>query len=192
MLDPWYEPVEPDVPLLQGDIISDCPIIGWSDKPVESAAAEALKKHADAFIADVVVMTQACDLEQSKVKNVVLCPHRALEDYKPKWEESMKRQNQEPSKRAWTRHYENLCGGSLWNLAILNCESDGPLQTAHRVVDFYEVYTVPRQFLESFLAERGEQRLRLRPPYREHLSQAFARFFMRVGLPTAIEEWKPA
>jgi len=37
------------------------------------------------------------------------------------------------------------------------------------------------------LAQRGEPRLRLRPPYREHLSQAFARFFMRVGLPTDIK-----
>ena len=27
------------------------------------------------------------------------------------------------------------------------------------------------------------RRLRLLPPYREHLSQSFARFFMRVGLP---------
>jgi hypothetical protein len=30
------------------------------------------------------------------------------------------------------------------------------------------------------------RRLRLLPPYREHLSQAFARFFMRVGLPVDI------
>jgi hypothetical protein len=29
-------------------------------------------------------------------------------------------------------------------------------------------------------------RLRLLPPYREHLSQSFARFFMRVGLPVDI------
>jgi hypothetical protein len=28
--------------------------------------------------------------------------------------------------------------------------------------------------------------LRLCPPYREHLAQAFARFFMRVGLPIPI------
>jgi hypothetical protein len=26
----------------------------------------------------------------------------------------------------------------------------------------------------------------LLPPYREHLSQAFARFFMRVGLPVEV------
>ena len=32
--------------------------------------------------------------------------------------------------------------------------------------------------------------LRLLPPYGEHLSQAFARFFMRVGLPVDIPPFK--
>jgi hypothetical protein len=48
------------------------------------------------------------------------------------------------------------------------------------------VYSVPRGFLESLLNQRMQSRLRLLPPYREHLSQAFARFFMRVGLPVPI------
>jgi len=56
----------------------------------------------------------------------------------------------------------------------------------HRVVDFHAIYTVPRDFLESLLKERQKPRLRLLPPYREHLSQAFARFFMREGLPAPL------
>ncbi len=40
--------------------------------------------------------------------------------------------------------------------------------------------------LETLLLNRNQPRLRLLPPYREHLSQAFARFFMRVGLPVAV------
>jgi hypothetical protein len=35
-------------------------------------------------------------------------------------------------------------------------------------------------------ANAAGHRLRLLPPYREHLSQAFARLFMRVGLPADI------
>ncbi len=38
---------------------------------------------------------------------------------------------------------------------------------------------------QEFVAQGGD-RLRLLPPYREHLSQAFARLFMRVGLPADI------
>jgi len=56
------------------------------------------------------------------------------------------------------------------------------------LVDFHEIFTVPRAFLESLIKQRGKIRFRLLPPYREHLSQAFARFFMRVGLPIPIEK----
>jgi hypothetical protein len=53
---------------------------------------------------------------------------------------------------------------------------------------WYEVvFTVPRMFLESLLRQRAAPRLRLLPPYREYLSQAFARFFMRVGLPQPVD-----
>jgi hypothetical protein len=74
----------------------------------------------------------------------------------------------------------------MWNLTILNAGASGDLQTDHRIVDFHEVYTIPRSFLESLLSQRNQPRLRLLPPYREHLSQAFARFFMRVGLPAPV------
>ena len=69
---------------------------------------------------------------------------------------------------------------------MLNEGSIEELNLTHRVVDFHDVYTIPRTFLESLLHRRGQPRLRLRPPYREHLSQAFARFFMRVGLPMGV------
>ncbi len=49
-----------------------------------------------------------------------------------------------------------------------------------------EVFTLPRPVLESLLKARGVSRPQLLPPYREHLSQAFARFFMRVGLPSPV------
>jgi hypothetical protein len=39
--------------------------------------------------------------------------------------------------------------------------------------------------VREFAHQMGD-RLRLLPPYREHLSQAFARLFMRVGLPADI------
>ena len=60
-------------------------------------------------------------------------------------------------------------------------------QACDRVVDFHEVYSTPRDFMESFLEQRASTRLRLVAPYREYLSQAFARFFMRVGLPVQVD-----
>lgn len=35
----------------------------------------------------------------------------------------------------------------------------------------------------ELITRKEIEHLRLLPPYREHLSQAFARYFMRVGLP---------
>jgi hypothetical protein len=54
-----------------------------------------------------------------------------------------------------------------------------------RIVDFRRVYSLPLSFVRRRATTVGD-RLRLLPPYREHLSQAFARFFMRVGLPVDI------
>ncbi|MDY7014014.1 MAG: hypothetical protein SVX43_10540 [Cyanobacteriota bacterium] len=96
--------------------------------------------------------------------------------------------NQTPSSKAWRRTCEDIKNGYSWNLAMLNEGSTEKLSLSHRVVDFHDVYTLPRVFLESLLQNRGQYRLRLRPPYREHLSQAFARFFMRVGLPMGVNK----
>jgi hypothetical protein len=58
-----------------------------------------------------------------------------------------------------------------------------------RIVDFRRVYSLPLTFLRSRAGRTGE-RLRLLPPYREHMSQAFARYFMRVGLPQDIPAFR--
>jgi hypothetical protein len=53
------------------------------------------------------------------------------------------------------------------------------------VVNFREIYSLTLGYLERHVAGLGD-RWRLQSPYLEHFSQAFARFFMRVGLPAAI------
>jgi hypothetical protein len=148
---------------------------------------EALKQGRIAFQADVIVMTQACDLEQGKVRNVVACPHLSLSDYKAAWETFLEQRNQSPTAKAWRTHCNDIKDGYAWNLSILNRSQVAGLEFEHRIVDFHEVFTLPREFLESLLAARGRERPRLLSPYREHLSQAFARYFMRVGLPIPVD-----
>jgi hypothetical protein len=53
------------------------------------------------------------------------------------------------------------------------------------VVDFREIYSLPYAYLAAHATRLGP-RWRLRSPYLEHFSPAFARFFMRVGLPSTI------
>jgi hypothetical protein len=66
-------------------------------------------------------------------------------------------------------------------LAEFECET--------RIVDFRRVYSLPLPFMRR-RADKTGRRLRLLPPYREPLSQAFARFFMRVGLPVDIPPFR--
>lgn len=53
------------------------------------------------------------------------------------------------------------------------------------LVDFRHAFSIPLEFLLE-LAEKRGKRLRLLTPFREHLSQTFARFIMRVGLPDRV------
>lgn len=189
MTEAWYEAIDATTPLTQGDLINACPLVGWTPEPVAVEGGnedEVLRGATSAVRADVVVMTQACDLEHDKVANIILCPHVALGQYKTQWEEQVTTQGQNPTAKAWKNLCNDIRDGFLWNLAILNAAAVSDLRTDHRIVDFHEVYTIPRTFAESLVKQRGVRRLRLLPPYREHLSQAFARFFMRVGLPTPV------
>ena len=190
MSDTWYEEVEGATKLMQGDLILNCPLVAWKAVPPQlsgSGETELLRGMTEAIQADTVVMTQACDLEQGKVQNVVLCPHLSLTEYYGAWKAEMERKGQNPTQKAWRSHCDDIREGYVWNLAVLSAGSTERLSTEHRIVDFHDIFTVPRDFLESLLQQRGQPRLRLLPPYREHLSQAFARFFMRVGLPSPVE-----
>ncbi|HWY85178.1 MAG TPA: hypothetical protein VNX28_00560 [Gemmataceae bacterium] len=103
--DPWYEIVGANSPLDQGDLILRCPILTWDQtKPLtvsKSGDEELLKEHIVSFRADVLVFTQACDLEHHKVRNVVLGPHRPVSEIRVAWDARMREMGQTPSAKAW-------------------------------------------------------------------------------------------
>jgi hypothetical protein len=57
------------------------------------------------------------------------------------------------------------------------------------VVDFRQIISLPIAYVTRHAGGLGT-RWRLQSPYLEHFSQALARFFMRVGLPSAIPPFK--
>jgi hypothetical protein len=192
MSDRWYRAAPAEEPLTQGDLIVACPVIGWRPQVQFdfSSGQEVLPvgELLEAQRVNVIVMTQACDLEYAKVRNVVLCPLYPLSTYKVAWEAALQSKGQNPTAKAWKRYCDDLCEGAIWNLSLLNAEDVGDLHIEHAVADFHEVFTLPRQVLEALLQARNTPRPQLLPPYREHLSQAFARFFMRVGLPMPVRK----
>ena len=67
---PWYELIEDSDEVGQGDILYNCPVpfLKNSIDIVSDATIEAEIKYIDG-----IIMTQACDLANGKVQNVVLC-----------------------------------------------------------------------------------------------------------------------
>lgn len=188
----WYEKVAPDTPITQGDLIVDCPAVIWKSGEITfgkgASEEETLKGACDVNYANLIVMTQACDLEHEKVDNAVLCPYLTITQFKNDWEETQRKKNNNPTAKAWKKACDEISGGFAWDLAMLNDDKREGFGLEVMIVDFHEIFTLPVLFLQSLQKQRNQPRFRLLPPYREHLSQAFARYFMRVGLPTPINE----
>lgn len=72
----WYSSVDPQTPLTQGDLIPSCPLLIWTP-----TLEEDLEQNAQGVEADTIVMTQACDLENEKLTDVVLCVHFAVSEF---------------------------------------------------------------------------------------------------------------
>ncbi len=181
----WYTTVDSEEPLSQGDIVFACPLLTWEghlDTDGKSAEEE-LEAKTKTIQADVVVVTQACDLEHRKVSDVVVCPHYDLNDFKAYWE---KQRGATLNDKEWRHVCDNIVKGNSYAHLMLESSKETDPAICVRVVAFNYIYTVPRVFLEQLVNNRGQSRLRLLPPYREYLSQAYARFFMRVGLPAPI------
>jgi hypothetical protein len=160
MSEAWYRAAGAREALTQGDLIFECPVLSWTTPPLQSpsgsmAEVVSLGEHVIAEARDLVVMTQACDLEHAKVTSVVLCPHYGLDEFKDAWEEDQRSKGQNPTAKAWRRYCDEICEGTIWNLNLLNAQGDGAIEVGHRIVDFHEVFTLPRPVLEALLTARA-------------------------------------
>jgi hypothetical protein len=189
---PWYENLKPDDPLTQGDFIKSCPTLSYTTVEFSEgrSATQALEAAVVAQEADCIVMTQACDLEHDHVREVILCPVYDIDTFRALFEEDQRKKGQTASPRNWKRQLNNIREGKVWNLSLLNQRlqnsENGESAVSFQIVDFHEIFSLPKAFLIEWMKLNPHPRLRLLPPYREHLSQAFARYFMRVGLPDDI------
>ena len=156
--------------LAQGDFLPDCfvPIIPASFGPNSHSAD--LKIHT----VDLVIVTQSCDLANIKSGLVALSPIYPILSFekvnpafakKGVWEETRK--------------------GRREGLHLLASPTNPTIGRDALVVNFREIFSLPFEYLAQHASSIGP-RWRLDSPYLEHFSQAFARFFMRVGLPSMV------
>lgn len=166
---PWYRLVGADEPLQQGDIFFDCPIAALPDTTLFLELSQG--EHPVAAVnttivfADIIVLTHSCDIPKPDLDRLLVCPHRDALEVAVRKEQ-----------RANIRK-----GRVLAYHLIEACEIEKH-EFGQRVIDFRLVTPVPKAFLEEFSRRRGE-RVRLLPPYREKMAQAFAFYFGRIGLP---------
>lgn len=171
-----YDKAAANEGLEQGDFIIDCPIvIPTTDNYSEQ---EVIDTKVQMF--DVVVMTQSCDLENSKIGLVMVCPFYSLE----KTAESNPSYGSNEGK-------ESLRRGNDYRLHMLNACTLAGFERDEVIVSFVNVYSIHLEVLKELVESRGGERLRLLPPYREQLAQAFAKFFMRVAPPNEIPTFNP-
>lgn len=168
----WIEVLGPT--LAQGDFLRDCLIPAFQPNFGKSGEQEEVTVRTG----DLVILTQSCDLENQKVEFVALCPIHPLADFevsnadygrKGKWEEVRK--------------------GRVDGLHLLASPVNPTNNRDALVVDFRQIISLPFGYLTDHAASLGH-RWRLSSPFLEHFSQAFARFFMRVGLPASIPPYK--
>ncbi|XXY51476.1 hypothetical protein WME91_10070 [Sorangium sp. So ce269] len=197
---PWYDVVSGG-PADQCDIIVDYPVI----RLPSGGGADELEK----VITSVLVMNQTCDLTNDKgISSLVLCPvvsvatfvvtHPQFRQEAAKTADRLNVAVPDPGAsdfeaRAW--HIIQNSRDLKKQIDAITKGQRSAYVTLHRhdaepafpmsLVTFNQVIVQPRSSVDRWMSSHGT-RLRIRPPYREHVSQAFGLFFMRVGLHQAV------
>lgn len=173
---PWYQVVENSSDEIhQGDFIYNCPIL-VPPKEINLDVLVDVKVQ----LYNVVVLTQSCDLVNGKIEMVLVCQFIKFRDFVNSLS------TEQRTKNGINSAFKKMKEGLMPSLHILNNDAKAGLDD-FIVVNFKNVFGVNFQMLNQHV-QTLENRVRLLPPYREQLSQAFAKFFMRVGLPQTLPD----
>lgn len=158
--------VGPDIPLTQGDLVDDCPLVSFN---VGAAPPNLHDPAIQWWPARIIVLTQACDLAQPKTDVVLVAQVH----------DAQKLVDQGVLKAAMIRDQvrRHLVFGWYFLPAVTT-----PVALPEALIDLRDVHTIPRPVLEE-LIKAGKRVGSLASPYREHLAQHFAVTYMRVALP---------
>lgn len=184
ILSDWYE-LAGGSDLKQGDIIRACPVFrppADMEWPLRLSEEQTELDFTVGF-QDLVVMSQSCDLEEGQKRDmwlVLMCPLWTLERTAKVNEFLASSFGKEECRRGHMPGYHMIAG----------CDDPRrPMEIS--IVSFRELWSLPLAFVRK-IASASDPRVRMRSPYREHLAQAFARYFMRVGLPTDVPPFQSA
>src|ERR1700722_11649147 len=161
-----FEKPPSTAPLTQGDVIDDCPLVSLESTAAVLDQQEPATKW---WTARVIVLTQACDLEQGKSTRVLVAQ---LHDAQSLVDQGLLKST---TVRDQVRRHQ------VFGWYFLPAVS-APVTLPESLVNLRDLFSIPRVVLDELLAH-GKRRGSLVPPYREHLAQHFAVTYMRVALP---------
>jgi hypothetical protein len=161
--------------LRQGDVLENCAIAivpnAFSQESNEDEVLIETRR--------LIVVTQSCDLANGKAPYVALCPIHRLKEMEQADEKFTERGRWEEVRRC-----------RVEGLYMLPSLTPDETNRNELVADFRMIVSLPMGYLKGHAISIGE-RPRLESPFVEHFSQSFARFFMRVGLPSQIPKFVP-
>ncbi|KLO31263.1 hypothetical protein [Mycobacterium haemophilum] len=160
----WYQRTES---LSQGTVVRDIRVFEEAAEYTESEPRMASRR------IDAIVLTQTCDIQKPAQNRLLIAEVRTYRDFATQ---------RGGHYRSTQYRKESVAGLTLSEFLL------PPAQLAlddWSIVNFRELYTIDRDRLKS---DNGF--ITLDSPYIEHLGQAFARFIMRVGLPTGLDEFE--
>jgi len=174
---PWYGVVKDDS-LEQGDFFFALEIYVPNYTGGEIRVGNLVPGEVQLY--DVVVLSQSCDLlnRRNLPLSVLVCPvfDLALASvHLPTFADPKVREDARQGKMPG-HHMLAQCDLAYFPFGI-------------QVAFFHQILCVPFSYIRT-QSGQARPRLRLLPPYREHLAQAFARYVMRVGLPQDIPSLK--
>ena len=187
---PWYDIAVGNEELEQGDFIDNCNVLIPTYTPVEIEAAAPTKQQTFEAkgineIHDVIIISQSCDLENKKIDFVQLCPMISYNEFV----EGVKTSSPNTNTKAILRVMNDIRIGRMSRYYMLHASDLDGFKKEIQIVDLGTSYSIPRDVMKQMVASHGN-RLRLLSPYKEQLAQAFAYFYMRVALPSPIDEFK--
>lgn len=187
---PWYDIVAGNEELEQGDFINNCNVLIPTYIPVEvessaSTNQQSFEAQGVTEIHDVIIISQSCDLENKKIEFVQLCPVISYSYFV----EEIRRSQPGSNTKTILRLMNEIRLGRLYRYYMLNVCDLLDFAKEIQIVDLGTSYSIPRNVMKQMVQSNGD-RLRLLSPYKEQLAQAFAYFYMRVALPTPIDELK--
>lgn len=180
-MEPYWISV-PETGLHQGDLLPACSIPTFGpDFAMTTGEAQSVRLQQ----ADLIVITQTCDLTHDRVSLVACCPVWAITDF----ELAQSAYGRSKSVKQWRELWNNVRKGRSPTLHLLASPTEPAKARAALLVDFRAIYSLPNDYLTRHAGDLSN-RWRLQSPFLEHFSQAFARSFMRVGLPSAVPEFR--